>query len=121
MTADVLSIDPFRVRLAGIVHQAVPVSAEAVVRYRRAIAAAATDADRERALHRFWSLAFPLSWAILWTGNPVRKILALPPAERNRLLSDFLLSLVAARRRGTTTAPTTAPNIPTRLAPKSPG
>jgi hypothetical protein len=56
---EILSREPFAVRLGGVRHEALPVSAAAVLRFRRAVAAAPDAPASERALEALLRLAFP--------------------------------------------------------------
>lgn len=84
------------VRLGGIRYQGRPLSAEAVRRFQRRVAAVAGDAKAEEAaIVALLRLAFPLSWAVFWKGDPVRQILVHP--FREALLADFFGSLPLLR------------------------
>lgn len=84
----------WRVTVGGVTYQGRPVSAEAIRTFQRAVAAAGSDVVAQTAaLKTILRLAFPLSWGILWKGDPVRKILALDDVDRAAVLTDFFASL----------------------------
>lgn len=75
------------VTLGGRRFQGRPLSGEAVRQYERRTAADPTQ--QEAALFRLLRLAFPLRWAVVWRGDPTRKLMAMPPSERSAVLRDF--------------------------------
>ncbi len=103
----------WEVALDGVRFRARPVSGEAVKRFQREMREAGALAERqERALVRLLRWAFPLSWAVLWKGDPVRKLLRAP--NREELLAGFFgyltrtLSRRGNRTSGTGSRPQTA-------------
>jgi hypothetical protein len=105
------------VTLGGIRYQGRPISAEAVRRFQREIAAAGDMvAAQTAAIQRVLRMAFPLTWGVFWRGDPVRKILALPDEERGALLLDFFDSLRSkpSRPGSPTTGIGSRPPIATR-------
>lgn len=113
MAYEIVSREPFVIRIDGVRHKAFPPSGEAVLQFWRAIHAAKGNTSLERiALSRLLLRIFPLTWAILWLGNPVRKVLRMPLAEQAALLRDFCSSLgdPSPSRGTTTTGLTRIPN-----------
>lgn len=86
------------VQIGGVRYQGRPVSGEAVRRFQAAFRAAGEDGAKQVAAVRdLLRWAFPLSWAVLWRGDPVRKILASPLCME--YLQDFYASLPSSRSR----------------------
>lgn len=74
--------------LGGITYEGRPLSGEAVRRFQERVAAAGENQRaQEAALTALLRLSFPLSWASLWRGDPVRRLLVSP--NRKELLADF--------------------------------
>lgn len=86
------------VQIGGIRYQGKPVSGEAVKRFQAAFRAAGDDqAKQTAAVFALLRCAFPLSWAALWKGDPVRRILASPLCAE--YLESFYGSLPSSRSR----------------------
>jgi hypothetical protein len=89
---------PWSVTLGGIRYQGRPLSGEAVRQFAAKVEAAGENKHaQESALTALLRLAFPLSWAALWKGDPVRKILRDP--DRQTILAGFYASLRTVPRR----------------------
>lgn len=91
---------PWEVKLNGIRHLALPVSAEAVIVFRGQCAGAGM-AEQERALHDVLRMAFPRTWAnaplVGWKPDPVPLIMVHP--ERQAILDDFFAYQAATPRQ----------------------
>ena len=90
--------------LDGYTYRARPVSARAVADLMPALTAAGPVAQL-KLLERLFRLAFPWVPSYVWRGDPVAKIMALPPAALREVRDDFFGHLGGG---GTTHAPETS-------------
>lgn len=103
MMAEVVSRDPWAVRLNGMVHVARPVSGHRVQAFYQAIRGASPEAGMA-ALTDLLRWAFPLRLSYWWRGDPVRQLVRLPAEEQRTVLTDFFAHLA-----GTPPAPRRSP------------
>jgi hypothetical protein len=83
--------------LDGYTYRARPVSARAVAEWMVALGNA-QPGDGFALFERMFRLAFPWVPSYLWRGDPVKKIMALPPAAFQEVREDFFAHLGAARK-----------------------
>jgi hypothetical protein len=109
------AVAPWTFTAGGRTWQARPVSAPAVQRFHTALRAAAGDAGRqERALRTLLRQAFPWRFSYRWRGDPVDRLLRLPPDDRQAALADFFGFLEGKARRALppTSGTASSPNSP---------
>lgn len=90
--------------LDGYTYRARPVSARAVGALVAALGGA-TATESFGLYERLFRLAFPWVPSYLWRGDPVSKIMALPPRAFREVRDDFFVHLGAG---GKQTAPATS-------------
>ena len=78
--------------LDGYTYRARPVSARAVAELIPAITAAG-PAEQLTLFEKLFRLAFPWVPSYVWRGDPVAKIMALPPAAFREVRDDFFVHL----------------------------
>ena len=86
------------VKLDGFEYKARPVSAKAVAELIPALGNA-TPVQQLKLLSALFRLAFPWVPAYVWRGDPVKKIMALPPAEFREVRDDFFGHLGASGKQ----------------------
>lgn len=74
------------IRLHRRVRYALPVSAKAVLDFRRDVE---VPARRQQALERLWWLAFPPRLSDWWLGSVRRFLLTLRPPDQAKVLTSF--------------------------------
>jgi hypothetical protein len=83
--------------LDGYTYRARPVSARAVAEWVVALGKATAD-EQFRLYEKLYRLAFPWVPSYLWRGDPVAKIMALPPAAFVEVKADFFHHLGVAKQ-----------------------
>lgn len=86
------------VKLDGYVYRARPVSAKAVAGLIETLGGAG-PVRQLQLYEKLFRLAFPWVPSYVWRGDPVQKIMALPPAAFREVRDDFFGHLGASETR----------------------
>ena len=112
---------PWSITLDGRTYVAAWASVEDVKRFYADKQEAKTDAAVIHALYRLLRVLFPARFVYLVRGDPVRKILALPPPDMHAVVADFFAWWVrtvgASLTTGTSSSPPTLSETPTTAPP----